>query len=85
MRLRKEALSGSDLAREPGVGTARTYQPGEMPLPARPSPGWRSRHQAFHQKMSSKAASSSSQLKAAVSAKRARVEEEVQTILLKTL
>ena len=85
MGLRKEALSGSDLQREPGVGTARTYQPGEMPLPARPSSGLRSRNQPFDQKMSCKAASSRSQLKAAVSAKRARVEEEVQTILLKTL
>ena len=79
MRWRKRALSGRDLANEPAVGTARTYQPGKMPFLARPRLGLRSRHQAFNQEMSSKAASSSSQLKAAVPAKRARVEEELQT------
>ena len=47
-------------------------------LPARPRPGLRSRHQAFHQEMISEA-SSSSKLKAAVPAKRPIVEEEVQT------
>ena len=32
MRWRNGALSGSDLANEPGLGSSRTYQPGEMPL-----------------------------------------------------
>ena len=58
-------------SQEPGVGTAITYQPGEMPLPARPTPGLRSTN-FFHQEMSREAASSSSQLKAAVPAKGAR-------------
>ena len=31
MRWRNGALSGSDLANEPGLGSSRTYQPGEMP------------------------------------------------------
>ena len=75
MRWRNGALSGSDLANEPGLGSSRTYQPGEMPLPTRPSPGLR----RMHQEMNSEAASSSSQLRAAVPPKRARVEEEVQT------
>ena len=34
MRWRNGALSGSDLANEPGLGSSRTYQPGEMPMPA---------------------------------------------------
>ena len=33
MRWRNGALSGSDLANEPGLRNSRTYQPGEMPLP----------------------------------------------------
>ena len=77
MRPRNVALSGSDLAEGSGLGTARTYQPGEMPLPTRTRPGLQSRHQAFRQEMSSEAASSSSHLKAAVPPTRARVEEEV--------
>ena len=52
MRKRNGALSGSDLKDENGVGTRRTYQPGEMPLPNRSSPGMKSRHQ----EMSSEAA-----------------------------
>ena len=60
---------------EPGLGTSRTYQPGEMPLPTKPKPGLR----RMHQELTSDAASSSSQLRAAVPSKRARVEEEVQT------
>ena len=32
MRWRNGALSGIDLANEPGLGSARTYQPGQMPL-----------------------------------------------------
>ena len=75
MRSRNGALSGSDLANEPGLGSSRTYQPGEMPLPSKPRPGLR----RMHQDMNSETASSSSQLKAAVPPKRARVEEEVQT------
>ena len=36
MRWRNGALSGSDLANEPGLGSSRTYQPGEMPMPSKP-------------------------------------------------
>ena len=75
MRWRNGALSGSDLANEPGLGSSRTYQPGEMPLPTKPKPGLRRLHQEMH----SEAASSSSPLRVAVPPKRARVEEEVQT------
>ena len=75
MRWRNGALSGSDLANEPGLGSSRTYQPGEMPLATKPRPGLRK----MHQEMNSEAASSSSQLRAAVSPKRVRVEEDVQT------
>ena len=75
MRWRNGALSGSDLANERGLGSSRTYQPGEMPLPTKPRPGLR----RMHQEMSSEAASSTPQLRVAVSPKRARVEEEVQT------
>ena len=57
---------------EPGLGSSRTYQPGEMVCP---------RHglRRMLQEMNSEAASSSSQLRAAVPPKNARVEEEVQT------
>ena len=41
MRWRNGALSRSDLANKPGLGSCRTYQPGEMPLPTKPSPGLR--------------------------------------------
>ena len=75
MSCRNRALSGSDLANEPGLGSSRTYQPGEMPLPTKPRPVLR----RMHQEMNSEAASSSSQLRAAVPPMRARVEEEVQT------
>ena len=75
MRWRNGALSGSDLANEPGLGSSRTYQPGEMPLPTKLKPGLR----RLHQEMNSEAASSSSPLRVAVPPKRARVEEEVQT------
>ena len=75
MRWRNEALSGSDLANEPGLGSSRTYQPGEMPLPSKPKPGLR----RMHQEMNSEAASSSSPLTIAVPPKRARVEQGVQT------
>ena len=74
MRWRNGALSGCDLANEPGLGSSRTYQPGEMPLPTKPWPGLR----RMHQEMNSEAASSNSQLRAPVPPKRARVEEEVQ-------
>ena len=46
-----------------------------MPLPTKPRPGLRK----MHQEMNSEAASSCSELRAAVQPKRARVEEEVQT------
>ena len=75
MRWRNGALSGSDMANEPGLGSSRTYQPCEMPLPTKPS----SRLRRMHQEMNSEAASSSSQLRAAVPPKRAKVEEGVQT------
>ena len=55
------------------------YQPGEMPLPTRLRPRLRRRHQAFHQETRGEAASSTSQLKAAVLAMTTTVEEEVQT------
>ena len=73
--LEKRALSGSDLANEPGLVGSRTYQPGEMLLPTKPRPGLR----RMHQKMNREAASSSSQLRAAVPPKRARVVEEVRS------
>ena len=55
------------------------YQTGEMPLPTMLRPTLRRRHQAFHQEPRGEAASSTSQLKAAVLAKTVTVEEEVQT------
>ena len=75
MRWRNGVLSGSDLANEPGLGSSRTYQAGEMPLPTMPKPGLR----RLHHEMNSETASSSSPLRVAVAPKRARVEEEVQT------
>ena len=66
MRWRNGARSGSDLANEPGLGSSRTYQPGEMPLPTKPKPGLK----RMHQEMNSDAASSSSQLRVAVPPKR---------------
>ena len=74
MRCRNGTLSGSDLAHEPRVGSTKTYQPEEMPLPTMPRPDMMSRHQAFQQEMSSEAVSSSSQLKAALPVTRAKVE-----------
>ena len=75
MRWRNGAFSGSDWANEPGLGTSRTYQPGEMPLPSKPKPGLR----RMHQEMNNEAASSSSTLRIAVPPKRARVEQGVKT------
>ena len=75
MRWRNGALSGSDLANEPGLGSSRTYQPGEMPMPSKPKPGLT----RTHEEMNSEAASSSSSLRAAVPPKRAKVEQKVQT------
>ena len=75
MRWRNGALSGSDLVIEPGWGSSRTYQPGEMPLPTKPRHDLR----RMHQEMKNEAASSGSQLRAAGPPKRARVEKEVQT------
>ena len=75
MRWRNGALSGSDLANEPGLGSSRTYQPGEMPMPSKPKPGLT----RMHREMNSEAASSGSPLRAAVPPKRAKVEQKVQT------
>ena len=75
MRWRNGALSGSDLANEPGLGSSRTYQPGEMPMPSKPKSGLT----RMHQKMNSEAASSGSPLRAAVPPKRAKAEQKVQT------
>ena len=75
MRWRNGALSGSDLANEPGLGSSRTYQPGEMLMPSKPKAGLT----RMHQEMNSEAASSGSQLRADVPPKRAKVERGVQT------
>ena len=75
MRWRNRALSGSDLANEPGLGSSRTYQPGEMPMPSKPKPGLT----RMHQEMNSEAASSGSPLRAAVPPKRAKIGQKVQT------
>ena len=75
MRWRNGALSGSDLANEPGLGSSRTCQPGEMPLPSKFKPGLTRMHQEMH----SEAASSGSPLRLAVPLKRAKVEQGVQT------
>ena len=72
---KNRALSGSDLANEPGLGSSRTYQPGEMPLPSKPKPGLT----RMHREMNSETASSGSPLRAAVPPKRAKVEQKVQT------
>ena len=63
------------MANKSGLGSYRTYQPGELPLTTKPRPGLR----RMHQEMNSEAASSSSQLRVAVPPKREKVEEEVQT------
>ena len=75
MRWRNGALSGSDLANEPGLGSSRTYQPGEMPMPSKPKPGLT----RMHREMNSEATSSGSPLRAAVPPKRAKVGQKVQT------
>ena len=75
MRCRNGALSGSDLAIEPGLGSSRTYHPGEMPLLSKPKPGLT----RMHYEMNSEAASSGSSLRAAVPPKRAKVEQGVRT------
>ena len=75
MRWKNRALSGSDMANEPGLGSSRTYQPGEMPMPSKPKPGLT----RMHQEMNNEAASSGSPLRAAVSPRRAKVEQGVQT------
>ena len=77
MRWRNGALSGSDLANEPGLGSSRTYQPGEMPMPSKPKPGLTRMHQEMNS--DSEAASSGSPLRAAVPPKRAKVGQKVQT------
>ena len=75
MRWRNGALSGSDLANEPGLGSSRTYQPGEMPMPSKPKPGLT----RTHREMNSEATSSGSPLRAAVPPKRAKVGQKAQT------
>ena len=75
MRWRNGALSGSDLANEPGLGSSRTYQPGEMPMPSKPKPGLT----RMHREVNSEATSSGSPLRAAVPPKRAKVTQKVQT------
>ena len=75
MRWRNGALSGSDLANEPGLGSSRTYQPGEMPMPSKPKPGLT----RMHKEMNSEATSSGPPLRAAVPPKRAKVTQKVQT------
>ena len=75
MRWRNGALSGSDLANEPGLGSSRTYQPGGMPMPSKPKPGLT----RMHREMNSEATSSGPQLRAAVPPKRAKVTQKVQT------
>ena len=75
MRWRNGALSGSDLANEPGLGSSRTYQPAEMPMPSKPKPGLT----RMHREMNSEATSSGSPLRAAVPPKRAKVTQKVQT------
>ena len=75
MRWRNGALLGSELANEPGLGSSRTYQPGEMPMPSKPKPGLT----RMHQEMNSEAASSGSPLRAAVPPKRVKVGQKVQT------
>ena len=75
MRWRNGALSGSDLANEHGLGSSRTYQPSEMPMPSKPKPGLT----RMHQEMNSEAASSGSPLRVAMPPKRAKVEQKVQT------
>ena len=68
--MRNGALSGSDLTNEPGLRSSRTYQPVEITLSTKPRPGLR----RMHQEMNNEAASSSSQLRAAVPPKRAKLE-----------
>ena len=75
MRWRNGALSRSDLANEPGLGSSRTYQPGEMPMPSKPKPGLT----RMHREMNSEATSSGSPLRAAVPPERAKVTQKVQT------
>ena len=71
MRWRNGALSRSDLSNEPGLGSSRTYQPGEMPMPSKPKHGLT----RMHREMNSEATSSGSPLRTAVPPKRAKVEQ----------
>ena len=70
--MEKRALSGSDLANEPGLGSSRTYQPGEMPMPSKPKPGLT----RMHREMNSEATSSGSLLRAAVPPKKGESNAE---------
>ena len=73
MRWRNGTLSGSDLANEPGLGSSRTYQPGELPMPSKPKPGLTRMHRECIEN------ASGSPLRAAVPPKRAKVTQKVQT------
>ena len=74
--MEKTGLSqGVTWANEPGLGSSRTYQPGEMPMPSKPKPGLT----RMHREMNSEATSSGSPLRAAVPPKRAKVTQKVQT------
>ena len=75
MRWRNGALSGSDVANEPGLEVPGPTNQVKIPLQTKRRTGLR----RMHQEMSSEAASSSSKLRAAVPLKRPIVEEEVQT------
>ena len=66
-------------ARSVGPPKSACYDMENWSALGKPRPGLKSRHQAFHQEMRSEAASSGSQLKAAVPAKRAGVKKEVET------
>ena len=66
------------MAHEPGLGTARTYQPGEMPLSTRPRPACRDDIKLFTRKRVA-SLPCLAQFKTAVPPERARVEEEVKT------
>ena len=78
MRWSTGKFSESDMAHEPGLGTARTYQPGEMPLSTRPRPACRDDIKLFTRKRVA-SLPRLAQFKTAVPPERARVEEEVKT------
>ena len=75
MRWSTGKFSESDMAHEPGLGTAKTYQPGEMPLSTRPRPACRDDIKLFTRKRVA-SLPRLAQFKTAVPPERARVEEE---------